>query len=1159
METILPKMSKFVVKNFNEVINRNSVIHLQNYYGITLNSIPLLCENIYSNYGVFATYDGESIIIDPKFLAFSELKKNFIIAHEIAHFFQWKKLKKPKDRNLILNFLMELDANFRALDFVRCVFLKKPPHKRQLFFWSRLEQMTNICQCIPRYSFQFSAFGVGGVFALKQALLDQKSASQGMVVQYDGCHETLTRMAFSYAQEDGNSRLSNVNEKDLNYGSTVNDMYFLFDLLPLYSNNLTEESKEILDELEKKLSQIKTENGAYPQDGLSLIDVSKFTTAESITTPLDLLTLLLTHLLSVAATGVGGIAFANEQKDYLNKILANLFNSDLLFLKKIEDFLNENAAPHILNGLENIQKFLPIEYVLNWSGGVIEWLGDKWNSSSGILERIENLIGINSDDIQTSISNVDFKKDLTNAVRCYAQSLYCCAQFLMNSHTGDLQFLHSMDCSSGDIETNRKKCIRFAKFCTDVYLNKNNILEKNFGEYVIGLEKEDILKDMLSPLIVPISVSSVIDYKLKKIALSENAQKAGKEISQILNFVSDKKSEDDEKTSDNNESKTEQIIKIYENGKKSFFAKFTVGEFFTMKQKEHNPQGIALGMACHMLEDSFTASHTVRAFNIYNEVSFSKNEFLKKIPPIIFFADYTKQDSNQHMNADVFVVDLEYGKEGLCNLCDAMINEIRDNPNLDIEHGICSDNRNQSKHSSDFYDKPTVVQFFKGNQENHFIHSTVGAELAKKCAGHFLKLVTSIEIDDNKEKELNDFLEKIYKGIDKKSYQNEFPFLENQDSIRRAGRSYELKELEIKEFFERISDQVKEWSLANIILSSEDFSKKFDRMGEEFSNLAALGKKFENAVEEYQIYLKKCFSTSNQLIKDPCEIKNSVEEEMAKRLNEKKEIYQKIIGTQSSYNGKWLQKSLVERLLLLYSKFDIVYLEYILKIIAKIRKKITSVLDSVGYERRKCLSNYNIMLERSQDRYKGHLYEITINLIWMSEELSNLKKLDNKLKNKDLNESIISTLSAKINSLQILFAQDVDDKYLQIEYYTEALQDAISTVIEDEKNKVIRNLLTEEKHSHSDAEIASLVEVSIEQVVKIRGSLDKNQSGLRPNSSNPKIPIEAGKSDSDSQDSFNNNQTPTGSFVKDVYKKFKDLSGFSKDDFLRNLGYNPSF
>lgn len=1145
---------------FHNIRNSSKVL-LQEYFGIDIKNIPIFCKSIYSNYGTYSIFDGKQIIIDPIFYSLGEQKKIFILAHEIAHFYQWKQLSNPQKRNVVLNFLMEIEANSCALDYIKqtCAHVDVP--RKRFESWNLIEEITNSIPQIPTYSHQFSAFGIGGVFALKQALVSKKSTNKGMVVQYEGCHETLTREALFYAQEEGMSTQNHIDKESLIYGSIVNDMYFAFDLQPLYKNELTDDSKRLLDELDKKLEQIKKDKGGYPQDGLNLIDVSKFTTAESITSSYAYLTLLL----SIATTGSATGTLIEGYNDKINNILAHLFNSDLLFLKKVQDFIKENTSHHIFNFLEKIQNFLPVEYVLNLGGGFIEWAGDWWNSSSAILECAEKKIDLYSANVQVDISKGFFSIDTLRAI-------YCCAQFLISSHTGDLQFLHSMECSEGEKEKNKKKCIRFAKFCVDVYLNKNNILEEKFGDYVSNLPDEDILKDMLCSLIIPISASSVIEYKSKNKELSENAKKYAnffdgmiENAKNIINYFDGSTEKKDENQPEITGNKIEQIISTYKQGKESFFAKFTVGDFFTMGQTKYKHQSIALGMACHMIEDSFTASHTIRAFNLYNEVPSTKTDFLNNIPPIIYYADYTKQDANQHMNADVFVVDLDYGKEGLCKLCDAEINEIRDNPYLDIEQGIC-DIQNHSSQSDDFYKNPAVVQFFNSNQENHFIHSTLGAELAKKCAGHFLKLVTDLEKGEINENELDQFLNVVYADIDQKNYQNIFPFLDKKENAKRAGRNYELNELETKEFFERLSSNVKEWSFTNIMLSPEDISDNFEKMGEEFNELNSLGKKFENAVEEYRVYLDKCFSTSNRLTKEPFEIKKKVEEEMSRRQDERKDIYQKIIGSQPSYSSKWLYKSLAERLVILYSKFDLVYLEYILKLIAKSKKKISNILDSVSQkssksiklsnEQKKRLLSYNQMLSLSQSRYSGHLYEIAINLIWMKEQLDNLKKIDKKANNKDFNETTIDLVCAKINSLQVFLSPDVDESLLQIEYYTEALQDAISTIVDGEKNRFIFNLLTEEKHNHTDEEIASLAEVPIELVQKLRKSLsDKNQSGSQTDVSNPKIPIEAGKNDSNSGDIAQKTPSSTGSLVKEIYNKYKQHPSIQLNDFMNSLGY----
>lgn len=157
-------------------------------------------------------------------------------------------------------------------------------------------------------------------------------------------------------------------------------------------------------------------------------------------------------------------------------------------------------------------------------------------------------------------SSFNDRRFMTNA-RFSAEYISESDTFLNSSHRGQMQFLHSMDCSDGDRKKNRKKILRWVDFCLDVFNNveikidnkTNKIQEIQLNDYVNSLKQDDILKKMLGELIKP----------------SRNT--------------------------------------YYNDKIKDFF-----GDDFPFNK---DPGSVALGSIAHMLQDSFALSHTKRCLD----------------------------------------------------------------------------------------------------------------------------------------------------------------------------------------------------------------------------------------------------------------------------------------------------------------------------------------------------------------------------------------------------------------------------------------------------------------------------------------------------------------------------------------------------------------
>lgn len=224
--------------------------------------------------------------------------------------------------------------------------------------------------------------------------------------------------------------------------------------------------------------------------------------------------------------------------------------------------------------------------------------------------------------------------------------------FISQSHKGDMQFLHSMSTSERDYALDRKKVLRWTQFCLDVFNNHEKIRSLTLGKYVFEVtEQKDILRSMLASMLIAPSALSDLKAKAR------------------------------EKTGTVEQRQAEQARRIQralfeENAPASEYCSMPIQDFFGGKE---SCGYIALGTVCHMIQDSFAASHARRAYNLLREdplmdmsiekirnnrgfdssSSHNLNQYAQKIKknitPVLLFADYRQQSSNRHACADVFL------------------------------------------------------------------------------------------------------------------------------------------------------------------------------------------------------------------------------------------------------------------------------------------------------------------------------------------------------------------------------------------------------------------------------------------------------------------------------------------------------------------------
>ena len=93
--------------------------------------------------------------------------------------------------------------------------------------------------------------------------------------------------------------------------------------------------------------------------------------------------------------------------------------------------------------------------------------------------------------------------------------------FINQTHEGDMQFLHAMDTSGGDLQANVDKMKRYAQFASDVYQNRRkdgkNFQDQNMLDYVLsqGGAGDPFQEMMMSTMLTPAALK-VVEQKMAK-------------------------------------------------------------------------------------------------------------------------------------------------------------------------------------------------------------------------------------------------------------------------------------------------------------------------------------------------------------------------------------------------------------------------------------------------------------------------------------------------------------------------------------------------------------------------------------------------------------------------------------------------------------------
>lgn len=184
--------------------------------------------------------------------------------------------------------------------------------------------------------------------------------------------------------------------------------------------------------------------------------------------------------------------------------------------------------------------------------------------------------------------------------------------FINQSHSGEMQFLHSMN-NGEPFALQIEKQLRWVAFTLDVFQNKGEMLNKSLYMYLTE-SNDDMLNQMLFPIMLQPSVMDEIN-------------RVGKTRAERYELIKAAIKTD------------EKCFQYYKN--------VQIRNFLNLENRTANPQMIALGSLVHMVEDSFTKAHTQRC------VSFESNT--KDMQPVLLFSNYEKQDPDWHHRADLFL------------------------------------------------------------------------------------------------------------------------------------------------------------------------------------------------------------------------------------------------------------------------------------------------------------------------------------------------------------------------------------------------------------------------------------------------------------------------------------------------------------------------
>ena len=242
-------------------------------------------------------------------------------------------------------------------------------------------------------------------------------------------------------------------------------------------------------------------------------------------------------------------------------------------------------------------------------------------------------------------------------------------EFINQTHHGDMQFLHSMDTSGGNLEQNVKKMRRWAQFAADVYKNdkvegsNKSIQETNMLEYLLNHgAPDDPIQEMLLSTMIERKHLAKLEKEAREETDTEDAYKE-RRMQKIRAFATEKFAQMNQ-----GDSKTKRKAKRG----LSDFAKMSIGDFFTGGNKNLDAGYVALGSASHMLEDSFAGSHAIRGYNTKYENQIGGMEIgegrgaaiADKTTGIMINANYDTQDEKKHSQGDFLRYTDEKAPEG---------------------------------------------------------------------------------------------------------------------------------------------------------------------------------------------------------------------------------------------------------------------------------------------------------------------------------------------------------------------------------------------------------------------------------------------------------------------------------------------------------------
>lgn len=958
---------------------------LETYFDISMEQVSFFVDEQLRMDDIIAYFDGQNIRLNQRFFLLEPLAQIKVIAHEIAHLCQSMDSFDQEAGVCIQELQMEVNAHMEALsfqyEFVRGSICKHAWNRRQS---RKMRTAKNRIQ----------AYGLGGIFTIKQVLLDRLSKKDGIAVDYEGVHEFLTRQAI-LTVEDKISKMGTTgmpslaaelkkvsNRNSLILGSEVNDLYFFQDvyirileklLSPEDIKALQKNLQISLEDMNQKMHQLKSTNNIF--ESVKILS-SKVYTDNYSSAVMRALAEIFHQYINITLASLEIQEYTSEIRELFQKNFVDRYRDEIDTIKKISKSLYGLVREGTIALDEFLLEHTPIGLIKEGLLEGIDKFFDWWEDpeSAIFVEVEEAFLSL----LETLPRNFKICESLYENIK----QVYCIGQFLMYSHSKDLQFLHSMDCSKGDTSLNIDKCTRWARFCITVFLNekyKNKpILDWNLRDYIVSIyreDKEDLLPHMLMPLLLNITSAMNCTEKANKKAKTQNAKERQRVWMQteIMEGVLRDRAE-----------------------AASFFAKGTVGAFFNLCEKD-NPRFVALGMAMHMMEDSFTGSHLIRTWNIHSgkEVIIPEDENYEQIKdqisPVLYFADYTKQDATRHAHADCFV-DLFGGVDDdmSCELCSRE------------SDGMCMDIEMDDKMS-----KPRTTMDDLELEKLHNCHRTVGAESARRYTAHFLYLVVTIPRYGVERKHRMDQIERYLRSIYLDA--NELPYIKeknivslsnntcvpveecsdrvNQEylmnTISFAGRSFEKEELQQLNLRERFKEFIIDLSI----------TERLDTI---------LGKKFPGDLQElfdiikkYREYLLENFGRSIIPTKEYI-VKKCKEED-------KQVIARELEGS-----------SLAKRILIMYRLFDLPMLSNILLLIEKLKKKKEEAMLKLErqYERKTLLSLYE-QIEFMYTRYQGHIYELYMNVQWMGEQ-SRLQETHGKTDYDAILQEIDSTLLSYI-------------------------------------------------------------------------------------------------------------------------------------------------